>query len=185
MDNRPGGDDDEEEEGEEVDAEQEPIFRELLDRSEWAVELLPSWNAHKSRHALLARTPDRYGMLLLHHAVSRGDSLSTVQYIYGLWPRAIQHHSEFRGLPLHCLRMHEKVEVAKFLVETWPQGLRTRNDSGWLPLHSASFSSRGMRRDPVGLIRCLLETWPESVRERTFEGETPLELALFVADSNR
>jgi hypothetical protein len=43
MDNRPGGDDEEEEEeeGEEVDAEQEPIFRELLD-PQWNIRLVVS-----------------------------------------------------------------------------------------------------------------------------------------------
>jgi lipid-A-disaccharide synthase-like uncharacterized protein len=59
---------------------------------------------------VLARTPVRDGMLLLHYAVSRGDPLSFVQYLVGLHPAAIMHSSDRRGLPVQCLALGGEVE---------------------------------------------------------------------------
>ena len=120
----------------------------------------------------------QYGQLPLYLACREGN-VSAVQYLYKVYPEAINKQSNTGVYPLHGSLYgsagEKQMKVVTFLLRNEPSCASRTTAEGELPLHIACNGSR--KKISINVVSLLFDTYPEAIHVTDRVGKLALDIA--------
>jgi len=120
----------------------------------------------------------QYGQLPLYLACREGN-VSAMQYLYKVYPEAINKQSDTGVYPLHGSLYgsagEKQMKVVTFLLRNEPSCASRTTAEGELPLHIACNGSR--KKISINVISLLFDTYPEAIHVTDRVGKLALDIA--------
>eukprot|EP00956_Cyclotella_meneghiniana_P010017 scaffold13816_cov23-Cyclotella_meneghiniana.AAC.3 len=118
---------------------------------------------------------EEYGDLPFHYACF-GGHLSTVKYLYELYPESIGIIGYEDRYPLHCACNNKDPEVLKFVYELYPEAIKLKAQ-GNLPIHEAIMAHDTLDEHKLEKLQFITHCYPGCGSKPNDDRSLPLHLA--------